>query len=150
MSSRIRSAALVCALGAGCLVSTGCSFSDLSLQNTGNSMLNMVGLKPATAAFDAAKNIVKAAESLSREEEYYLGRAVSARILQRYPLLEDRELSAYVRRVGAVTVAFAEHPETFGGFHFAVLNTSEVNAMSTPGGFIFVTKGLMDLMPDED
>src|SRR5688500_5734889 len=106
MRSSRKRAVIGAALGASCAFITGCSMPSMSLQGTGNSLLNMVGLKPATAAFDAAKNIVKATESLSREEEYYLGRAVAARILSRYPLSEDRALGIYVRKVGAAVLAF--------------------------------------------
>jgi predicted Zn-dependent protease len=34
-------------------------------------------------------------------------------------------------------------------YHFAVLNTSEINAYAAPGGYIFVTRGAIEKMQDE-
>ena len=36
----------------------------------------------------------------------------------------------------------SSRPETFGGWHFVLLDTDEVNAFAAPGGFVFVTRGL--------
>ncbi len=43
-----------------------------------------------------------------------------------------------------------DRPEIFAGYHFLVLDTDEVNAMAAPGGFIFVTKGLVKRCGDEE
>jgi len=36
----------------------------------------------------------------------------------------------------------SSRPETFGGWHFLLLDSDEVNAFAAPGGFVFVTRGL--------
>ena len=92
----------------------------------------------------------KAARPISDEEEYYLGRAVAARILETYPLLKETKLTEYVNFIGAVLALHAEKPYTFGGYHFAILDTDEMNAFACPGGTIFVTKGMLKSAANED
>ena len=41
-------------------------------------------------------------------------------------------------------------PETFGGYHFLILDSDEINAFAAPGGFIFVTRGLLRCCKHED
>ena len=50
----------------------------------------------ATGAYKAAD----AARPISDSEEYYVGRAVAARIFSKYPLSQDAKLTAYVNEVG--------------------------------------------------
>jgi predicted Zn-dependent protease len=95
-------------------------------------------------------NIAQAAQTLSPEQEYYLGRAVGARILAKYPLLDNWKLTEYVNNIGQALVLFSEQPVTHGGYHFAVLDTMEKNAFACPGGMILITKGLIMTAQNED
>jgi predicted Zn-dependent protease len=97
-----------------------------------------------------AQETFTAAKPLSDEEEYYVGRAVAARILSSYPLLEDRRLTEYVNFVGKTVALHSDRPFTYGGYHFAILNTREINAISCPGGIIFITKGTINAVHSED
>ncbi len=92
----------------------------------------------------------QAATPLSDEEEYYVGRAVAARILSTYPLLENRELTEYVNLVGRTVAVNSYEPYTYGGYHFAVLNSKEINAFACPGGIILITKGMLYATENED
>jgi predicted Zn-dependent protease len=92
----------------------------------------------------------KAARPMSESEEYYVGRAVAARILSTYGLLEDRELTEYVNLVGRTVALHSEKPQTYGGYHFAVLDTDEINAFACPGGTVFITKGMLKETRDEE
>jgi len=44
----------------------------------------------------------------------------------------------------------SEEPFTYGGYHFAVLESDELNAYASPGGIIFVTSGLINSLKNED
>ena len=83
-------------------------------------------------------------------EEHSIGRAVSAEIFGRQRALDGEELNLYVQSVGQAVAAASERPETFGGYHFQVLDADEVNALSTLGGFVFVTRGLLARLESED
>lgn len=87
---------------------------------------------------------------ITGEEEYYIGRAVSALILSKYPVYNNKALTDYINSVGTAVVFYSDRPETYAGYHFLILDTEEVNALSAPGGFIFVTKGLLRRCRDEE
>jgi predicted Zn-dependent protease len=44
----------------------------------------------------------------------------------------------------------SDRPLTYGGYHFAVLDSEEINALSCPGGMIFITRGMLRQMKTED
>lgn len=102
---------------------------------------------------EAAETYTTVSELLAEitdEQEYYIGRAVAADILYRYPLLENVELTAYVNRVGRTVSLASSRPFLYRGYHFAILDTDEVNALAAPGGFIFITRGMLSMVPDEE
>lgn len=101
-------------------------------------------------AVKTGKQFQKAAKGITPSEEYYIGRAVAANILQKYPLLNNSALTEYVNEVGLTVAGFSEKPYTYGGYHFGILNTNDVNAYACPGGTILITKGLMNLTKNED
>lgn len=72
----------------------------------------------------------KAARPISDEEEYYIGRAVAARMFLYYTLYENHELTNYINSIGKVIALHSEKPFTFGGYHFALLNSNEINAFA--------------------
>ncbi len=123
-------------------------FSRISSQIL--SKAGVPGSQHVGTALEAGSKVVKAAEGLTEEQEYYLGRSVAATILSRYSLLRDPALTEYVNRVGRAVAMVSDRPEVFSGYHFAVLNSQELNAISAPAGFVFITKGLLKRMPDED
>lgn len=95
----------------------------------------------------AAPQIRGAVVDLEEGEEIELGRAVSAAIGGRYPLLRDPALTRYVALVGNAVAARSERPDV--RYYFAVLDTDEANAFAAPGGFVFITRGALALMRDE-
>lgn len=97
-----------------------------------------------------AEQTFQAARPLSDEEEYYVGRAVGANILSTYPVLQDETLTEYVNLVGQTVAIHSDDPITFGGYHFAILDTDEINAYACPGGIILITKGMIDEVQNED
>ncbi len=98
----------------------------------------------------AVQTTAKAAKSMSDEEEYYLGRAVAAKILSEYDVLKDDGLTRYVNLVGRTMAVHSDKPYTYGGYHFSILASDEINAFACPGGTIFITKGMFDALENED
>ncbi len=81
------------------------------------------------------------------EMELRVGREVAARILGRFGLLPDERLQRYVNRVGALLARNASRPELV--YRFGVLDTGTANAFSTPGGYVFLTRGAVEAMESE-
>ncbi len=92
----------------------------------------------------------KAIRPMSEQEEYYLGRAVAATILGQYRLYRNERLTRYLNEVGQAVALASSRPFTYGGYHFAVLDTDEVNALACPGGIIFVTRGMLKKAKNEE
>lgn len=104
----------------------------------------------ATVAAKTVPKVAQASRPISDSEEYYVGRAVAARVLTTYPLYQDQELTLYVNEVGQAVARKSSRPNTFRGYHFAVLDTTEINAFACPGGTIFITRGLLKTCANED
>ncbi len=81
------------------------------------------------------------------EKEIVFGREMSAIILANYQLMDHEQLNRYVNLVGHVLLQHATRQEI--SFHFAVIDSPIINAYAAPGGYIFVTRGAMDLMQSE-
>lgn len=81
------------------------------------------------------------------QEEVDFGREIAARILGRIELFENKALNKYVNLVGKSIALHCNRPDI--DFKFAVLDTNEINAYSAPGGYVFVTRGAIQLMSDE-
>lgn len=111
---------------------------------------DLVGEEKAESIVTVAEAVRKGFEDLSPREEHYIGRAVAANILQKYPVYEDETVTRYVNKVGMAVAWASDVPETYGGYHFLVLDTREPLAYATPGGFIFISKGIMDMMVNEE
>jgi predicted Zn-dependent protease len=103
------------------------------------------------------QSILKTSEAVSatfsqitEEQEYYIGRSVAALILAQYPAYDNPALNNYLNTLGQAIVYSSDRPEIYAGYHFLALDTEEVNAMSAPGGFIFISKGLIRRCKNEE
>lgn len=92
----------------------------------------------------------KTQQELTPEQEYYVGRAVVATVLQTYSPLNQPQANNYLNLLGQSLAVFSECPETFGGYHFLLLDSDEVNAFAAPGGLILVTRGMLRCCENED
>jgi predicted Zn-dependent protease len=87
---------------------------------------------------------------ITEQEEYYIGRGVAALVLAQYPVYQNDNLIRYVNTVGQSVVYFSDRPEIYAGYHFLILDSDEVNALSAPGGLIFVSRGLLRRCKNEE
>jgi len=92
----------------------------------------------------------KAIRPMNEQEEYYVGRAVAATILGQYRLYRNERLTRYLNEVGQAVALASSRPFTYGGYHFAVLDTDEVNALACPGGIIFISRGMLKNAQNEE
>ena len=116
-----------------------------------------VGEATGTVSSEQAESIRKSSAALAKtfeditpEQEYYIGRTVGATVIKAYPVYDDPKATAYLNRLGQSLARFSDKPETFAGYHFLVIDTDEVNAFAAPGGFIFISRGMIRLCSNED
>jgi len=85
---------------------------------------------------------------VSTEEEAKMGAEAHPDILTQFGgAYDDARLQAYVAGIGQRLVGKTETPGAT--FRFTVLNSPVVNAMALPGGYVYVTRGLLALADDE-
>ncbi|MCQ2595145.1 MAG: M48 family metalloprotease [Treponemataceae bacterium] len=114
------------------------------------SVENIINEKTKKSAKNTNEALLKAAEEITPEEEYYIGRAVAAQILTRYKPLNNQQLQTYLNRICSTLVINSSKPELYNGYHVMVLDSSEVNAFATPGGHILLTKGIIKCTENEE
>ena len=100
----------------------------------------------------AGQDVQKAQEEFTPEQEYYIGRAVAATILgdARYVPYSEAKAREYVNLLGLSLAYCSSMPETFGGWHFLVLDSAEINAFGAPAGYVLVSRELLRCATSED
>jgi predicted Zn-dependent protease len=84
---------------------------------------------------------------ISEQEEIALGKQTDGEIKGQYGIYNDQALNMYVQEVGQIMTSLTHRPHLT--YHFAVLDTPVVNAFAVPGGYIYVTRGILALMNSE-
>jgi predicted Zn-dependent protease len=84
---------------------------------------------------------------VGEEQEIAMGREAAQQVAQSIGLYQDDELQAYVSRLGKKLAADSERPNL--PWSFQVVDDPSVNAFALPGGFIYVTRGLMAHLTSE-
>ncbi|MEB3358957.1 MAG: M48 family metallopeptidase [Synechococcales bacterium] len=102
-------------------------------------------LSPANIIRNAVRLVQVA--NISNEEEVALGQQISEMILQQYDPYVNPQVNQYVDRVGQQLVAASDRRDI--PYTFRVLQSEEINAFATPGGFIYVTTGLLRAADNE-
>ncbi|MBF0233000.1 MAG: M48 family metalloprotease [Desulfamplus sp.] len=92
----------------------------------------------------------KSFEDFTPEQEYYIGRTVGAIILQKYRPYNNHDANQYLNLLGQSLSRASDRPETYGGYHFLIQDSHEINALAAPGGLIFITRGLLKCCRSED
>ena len=116
-----------------------------------------LALVPAVAAaqfnlninkiLDTGKNIVDATKDVNEKQEAEIGAEYAAVLLGASPLLANPEVQRYVNRVGRWLSLNSERPDL--NWQFGVLDTGTVNAFSTPGGYVLISRGLLERLHNE-
>lgn len=92
----------------------------------------------------------KAMEEITPSQEYYIGRAVGATVLNQYSVWDSKKATAYLNKLTKLLAYNSDRPEIFGGYHLLILDSDEINAFATPGGHIFISRGMLKLTTSED
>lgn len=84
---------------------------------------------------------------VSESQEIQMGQQASKEVAQSIGLYNDAKVQAYVANLGKRMAANSERPKLPWEFH--VVDDAAVNAFALPGGFIYVTRGLMASINNE-
>jgi len=78
------------------------------------------------------------------EQEIRLGRAYARQLEARYKLVTDKAVTERVARVGAEVAAASDRPDL--PYTFKVIDVDFANALSLPGGFVYLTKAMLTFL----
>ncbi len=84
---------------------------------------------------------------LSAGDELALGKQTDTEILKSYGHYENPALGAYISGVGKKLGALSHQPNL--EYSFKVLDSPVVNAFAVPGGFVYLTRGILAYLNDE-
>jgi predicted Zn-dependent protease len=105
------------------------------------------GNKTEDLIFGGLKTL-KAMAPIGYKEEMAIGGAVALIAAARFGgLVEAPAVEKYLATLGNAIASTSDRPEI--PYYFGILNTDEPNAFAAPGGYIFVSKGLLKLLKNE-
>jgi predicted Zn-dependent protease len=88
------------------------------------------------------------APAMTIQQERDLGQKVLQEVKKQWPLVQDPSVNEYVNRIGERILRGMES-QPFD-YRFFVINTTDVNAFSVPGGYVFINSGLILMVENED
>jgi predicted Zn-dependent protease len=155
--------AAFCAL----LLATGCQ-TNPAAPGTGGNMLgslssalsgNGSNTGKGNGLTDGIRDVFEGTAAVFKDysaaDQQALGAGFSSVLLGARPLLRNDAVQRYVNQVGRWVAMQAERPLDKDGkeinfsWRFGVIDSDAVNAYATPGGFVFVTVGLMRQLNSE-
>lgn len=83
----------------------------------------------------------------SKAEEIALGREITGNLLGAAPLVKDAALQKYVNSVGRWVASQSDRPDL--PWRFGVIDSDDLNAFASPGGYVVITKGLYRKLGNE-
>ncbi len=84
----------------------------------------------------------------STEQEVAMGDSISKQVEKEYKLAGDEHMQERVELIGKRLVKVCDRKELI--YHFKVLDIDDINAVSLPGGWVYIFKGLVDKAKNDD
>jgi beta-barrel assembly-enhancing protease len=118
-----------------------------NLPGAGN-ILNQPAKPAAPAANDLLQMLSQSVDNIDEPKEIEIGRQLASVLLGSKPLHSDPALQRYVNRLGRWISLQSDRPHL--PWTFGVLDDPGFNAFAAPGGYVFVTKGLVDQVDEAE
>jgi len=83
----------------------------------------------------------------SEADEIAMGKQTDQQVKAVYGIYADQALNAYVNKIGQELAPYTHRPQLT--YYFSVLDSPVVNAFAVPGGYVYVTRGILALMNSE-
>jgi predicted Zn-dependent protease len=85
---------------------------------------------------------------ISKKKEIEIGQSGNKQIILQYGIYQDKPLQLYINKIGQNLVSKLTNRE-FKRFYFQLIDSSEINAFALPGGYVYVTRGLLAALNSE-
>ncbi len=97
---------------------------------------------------DKGAKTLQALQPIKYGEEKSLGGAIAVQVFSLFGgSYNDKSLVRYVNLIGNSVAMYSDRPNI--PYHFAILNNTEPNAFAAPGGYVFITIGLLRKIKNE-
>ena len=84
---------------------------------------------------------------VSESQEIAIGQQSDPQVREEYGVIENVALQAYVQSLGRKLVAVSHRPNL--EWHFTVVDSPVVNAFAIPGGYVYLTRGILAYLGNE-
>lgn len=121
-----------------------------SAQDAGGFLRNILRAIPTPGSSSTPQQLAPEPsmfQETSEQDEIRIGRQLAGNLLGAAPLVKDDALQGYVNRVGRWVASQSERPNL--KWHFGVIDTDSINAFALPGGYVFITRGLLRVLGTE-
>lgn len=85
---------------------------------------------------------------ITDEEEVDIGREVAAEVEAEFGIYQDAAQLDRVAEIAQAIIPNVDRPHM--PYTFTLLDTDEINAFAVPGGFIYITRGMLEFVHDDD
>ena len=107
-------------------------------------LIRLSMLLAAAALTNCAQNPVTGNPNLvllTESQEIAIGRREDANVRKQYDVYDEAQLQQYVNEIGQRLAKASHRPGL--DYHFLVVDSPEVNAFALPGGYIYITRGIL-------
>ncbi|HVO32849.1 MAG TPA: M48 family metalloprotease [Elusimicrobiota bacterium] len=84
---------------------------------------------------------------ISEKTEISIGRKAKEDIVKEYGTYKDLDWQIYIDEVGQRLAKVSDRPHL--AYDFTIVDSDEINAFAVPGGFVFITRGILSELADE-
>lgn len=139
---------LVAAAVGTALALAGCVNTPIKIGGASGFTIGTGSAAPESTGFNPISAIkALTTQDITPEQELQMGREATAVLLGAAPLVADRNLQRYVNDVGQWIAAQTGRNDI--KWRFGVLDSPNVNAFAAPGGYVLVTRGLLERLNGE-
>jgi beta-barrel assembly-enhancing protease len=90
---------------------------------------------------------ISAGAEMTIEDEKKLGQEFYDKLVKNDVLIQEKRMNDYITKVGLGVLRSVKNP--LFDYHFSIIKSSAVNAFATPGGYVYVNRGLIALVETE-
>jgi predicted Zn-dependent protease len=91
---------------------------------------------------------VQSVPFVTLETEIAMGKEADTAIIAQFGIYQDKSLQLYVNKIGQKLVSQLSD-KVFSRYYFRIMDSPEINAFALPGGYVYVTRGLLALVNSE-
>lgn len=122
--------------------------NPLSILNSVKKLENAI--ETGEKALDTIDKIDRATEPVTPKDAYTIGRTVGASVLSSYQIYRSSKLTMYVNRICRAIAMNSPVPVLYKDYCVGILDSDEINALSTSSGMILISRGLIASTESED